>query len=94
VEKIFAAYDLKANAYMSPFVMPTAGMAIRAFEQLCRDPKTQFNQNPEDFILYELGEWDPAKGKGDWHPQCLELTRADQVLAETHPEAPKLKGVK
>ncbi|QXP07884.1 MAG: nonstructural protein [Arizlama microvirus] len=60
--KIFAIFDIKANAYLQPFFLPTNGMAIRSFETACNDNTTQFNRHPMDYTLFELGSFDDSSG--------------------------------
>jgi len=60
--KMFSVFDVKATAYGTPFFMPTIGMAIRAFTDVAADPQTQINKHPEDYVLYELGEFDDCDG--------------------------------
>lgn len=56
--QIFAVYDSKADAYLQPFFMPSKGQAMRSFQDLSNEPKTQFNKHPEDFTLFHIGEFD------------------------------------
>jgi hypothetical protein len=60
--QIFSVFDVKAGAYAPPFFMPTKGMAIRAFEEHCRDEKSAPFKHPEDYFLFHLGEFDDATG--------------------------------
>lgn len=60
--KIFTTYDSKAEAYLQPFFLPSRGEAIRAWQDVVNDQKTQFNKYPEDFTLFELGEFDSRSG--------------------------------
>lgn len=60
--KVFAIYDKAAEAYMTPFHMQTAGQALRAWEDSCRDENTQFAKHPSDFQLFEIGTYDDATG--------------------------------
>jgi len=61
--KVFAIFDIKANAYLQPFFLPTNGMAIRSFETACNDKSTQFSRHPMDYTLFELGEFDEVTGR-------------------------------
>lgn len=61
--KLFAIYDTKAEAYMTPFYLATKGMALRVFADCCNDPDHNFGKNPEDYVLFELGEFDANTGK-------------------------------
>jgi len=56
--KIFALHDGKAKFFQVPFFMPTVGMALRGFQDLCLDPQTMVYKHPEDFTLYEIGAFD------------------------------------
>lgn len=60
--KIYSVYDAKLEAYMQPFFMQTRGQALRAFTDTCNDTNTQFSKHPEDFTLFELGEYDDESG--------------------------------
>ncbi len=55
---MFAIYDAKTEAYLQPFFLPTVGSATRAFETACNDSNTQFFNNPEDYTLFQIGEFD------------------------------------
>lgn len=63
ISKIYAIYDSKLEAYMQPFFMQSKGQAVRAFTDTVNDDKTQFWKHPEDFTLFELGEYDDSTGK-------------------------------
>lgn len=60
--KIYSIYDSKSEAYMNPWYARTKGEAIRSFEQACKDEKSQLSKYPEDFTLFELGEFDEYMG--------------------------------
>lgn len=60
---IFSVKDTKADAWITPFMLPTKEMAIRTFSQACTDPDHQFGTFPQDFALSYLGEFDPINGK-------------------------------
>lgn len=58
IVKVFCVYDSKAEAYMSPFFMHSRGQALRAFGDTAQDSESQIGKHPEDFTLFELGEYD------------------------------------
>lgn len=60
--KMFTVYDSKVNAYNQPFFMRSRGEATRGWSDTVNDPKTNFNKHPEDFTLFELGEYDDENG--------------------------------
>lgn len=59
---IFSVKDTKADAWITPFMLPTKEMAIRTFSQACNDDNHQFGTYPQDYALSYLGEFDPIMG--------------------------------
>lgn len=60
--KIFCIHDVKAEAFLPPFFLPTVGMATRTFKDCCNNDQHQFGANPTDYTLFELGEFDDNNG--------------------------------
>lgn len=60
--KVYSVYDVKTEAYLNPFYMKTRGEAVRAWGEVVNDPQTNFCKFPTDYVLYEIGEFDDAKG--------------------------------
>ena len=63
IQKVFTIYDSKLEAYMQPFFMQSKGQAIRAFTDSVNDSQSQFNKHPEDFTLFQIGEYDDATAR-------------------------------
>lgn len=63
--KLFAVRDRATDQFGTPMFLITTGQAIRGFsDEINRaDRENQLNQHPEDFDLYELGEWESSTGK-------------------------------
>lgn len=60
---IYAIYDDAASAYMSPFFMHNHGLATRAFtDQVNAETPNQISEHPEQFALFQLGEYDDSTG--------------------------------
>lgn len=62
LQNIYTVYDEKANAYLTPFFIPTDGMAIRAMEDALLDEKHQFTMHPGDYTLYRIAIFDDSNG--------------------------------
>ena len=62
MEKVFAVYDSKAEAYLPPFFAQTDGLAIRLFQQAANEENHNFNKWSEDYTLFTIGEWDQDSG--------------------------------
>lgn len=60
--KVYSVYDVKVQAYSTPFFSVNDSTAFRSFSQLRNDPATQVNQFPDDFRLYRLGDFDDSSG--------------------------------
>lgn len=80
--KIFAVYDSKVEAYMSPFFMQTKGQAVRAYQDTISDPKTAFNKHPADFTLFEIGEWDDKNAAIISYDSKLNLGSALELMPQ------------
>lgn len=88
---VFSIRDSKANVFFHPFYQPTREVALRIFDQMANDQDTIVGRNPEDFTLYELGEFDAEKGvitmhelpvnlgiaKAAWKPHALNVDASD-----------------
>ena len=73
--------DRAADAYGRPMFVPSAGVAIRSFsDEINRDnPDNQLFNHPDDFDLYELGEFDDNTGLFSLHEQPKLLSLGKQV---------------
>lgn len=58
--KILVLRDIKANYYLPPMFAPNLGVALRQLTDAINANEKQFDwqKHPEDFELYEFGEWD------------------------------------
>lgn len=56
--KMFSIYDSKVPVYKQPFFMRSRGEAMRALESEMKDTNNGFYRHAEDFVLFELGEFD------------------------------------
>ena len=103
---MFSIYDLKAEAYMTPFWSQNEATAIRSLEQTLTDAAHPFCSNPEDYCLWVFGTFDEDQGRyEERHNGPMELVRCfDLMKAVTHekksfveenyPEHHSLKEVK
>jgi hypothetical protein len=73
--------DRAADAYGRPMFVPSAGVAIRSFsDEINRDnADNQLFNHPDDFDLYELGEFDDNTGLFTLHEQPKLLSLGKQV---------------
>lgn len=81
--KAFSVFDQKAECYMLPFFMGTKGQAIRSFQDCLKNQEHQFSKYPEDFTLYEIGEYDDSKALLSPHDKKISLGTALELKATT-----------
>lgn len=62
MKKIVVIYDVKALAHYDPMFVPTIEAALRLFAEAANDKSTAVGRFPEDFTLFEIGEWDEHSG--------------------------------
>lgn len=62
--KVVCVRDRAADVYGQPNFVLSIGSAIRSFADEVNNPRENnaFNKHPEDFDLYELGEFDDETG--------------------------------
>jgi len=58
--KMYTVYDIKVEAYLMPHFFRSRGEALRAYVTACNDSQTSFFKNPEDFLFYEIGDYDDS----------------------------------
>lgn len=61
-DKIYVIKDQKAG-FMNPFLQPNELVAIRNFSQTCKDESTNLAKYPEDYSLWEIGEFNHDTGE-------------------------------
>lgn len=83
IQKIFSVYDQKAEAYLPPFYLPNRNMAVRTFTDCVNSKDHQFNRNPSDYLLVELGEWDDSSATFDLYPSLKSLGTAFEYLRKS-----------
>lgn len=77
-QKIFCVYDRAVEAYSTPFASDTPGAAMRMFLDLCNNPQHPYGQHPEDYVLYELGDWDQVTGDFEAHKEPVRTCYGNQ----------------
>lgn len=81
--KIFTIHDAKSEAYLTPIYFRTKGEAIRAFTATVNDETSNFSKNPEDFTLFELGEYDDCKAKLSPHLTAIPIGKALEFVKQS-----------
>jgi hypothetical protein len=61
--KIYSVYDVKAKTWAQPFTCPTRGQALRSWDTVANDKESEISKYPEDFHLFEVGEFDIENGR-------------------------------
>ena len=66
--KIIALRDIKTNIYKPTMFVNNINVAIRDLRDMVNDqdtsrPKEDWQRHPEDFELWELGEWETETGQ-------------------------------
>lgn len=63
IKKLYSVKDVKSGLFNAPMMFVTKGEAIRGFTQAANDNGTMVGKYPEDFGLYELGEFNDESAK-------------------------------
>lgn len=57
IDKMYAIYDNKTEAFNAPFFAPTDGAATRIVQDALADGNNQLARHPADFNLFHVGEF-------------------------------------
>ena len=87
MQRVFAVRDVKADAFETLIVLPTRGLALRGFVNAAAQPDSPLNKYPADFMLYELGEYDPNTGSINGHSTPIFISSATEALASAQRES-------
>lgn len=83
LHKIFSVYDSKTGAYCAPFFMKARGEALRSFSDTAMGKDTLISSHPEDFTLFELGEYDDSCAKFTLYDTPVSLGVAIELLPKS-----------
>ncbi len=83
LHKLYSVHDVKSEAYLQPFFLQTKGQAIRSFTDCVNDPKHQFGAHPEDYTLFELGEYDDPSAAFHLHETPHVIGKAIEFIQTT-----------
>lgn len=74
--------DSAARLYGTPFFVQHAAQAVRSLrdEVNSKDSKSDVNQHPSDFELYELGSYDEDTGMVVCHASPVLIARAKDLI--------------
>lgn len=82
-KNVYAVYDEKAELYNNPFYMLNDKMALRAFKDLANDPQSTIYNNPSDFSLYLIAEYDDSTAETQSMIPIKIIAKATEVKHET-----------
>ena len=60
--KIYAVKDVQADAFMQPIIRPNEEVSVRDFTHAVTAADSPMSANADDYILYEIGDWDDESG--------------------------------
>lgn len=67
--KVCAVRDRQTLSFGLPVCVVATGVAVRSFIDQVNQAGSTFNQHPEDYVLYYVGEFDDTNGQ--LHPAEL-----------------------
>ena len=86
IQNAYSIKDAKANVFSAPFFSINDKTAQRSFEQAKNDSNTTINQNPEDYSLYRLAQFDDQSG--ELHPEKQPYYLSTAAAAPVKEEIP------
>jgi len=80
ITKIFSMYDSKVEAYNKPFHQTTKGEALRTFIDAVNDERSPMSKHPEDYSLFQIGEFDDQTGKYTSNEKPVHIANAHEFV--------------
>lgn len=80
--KMCCVYDSKVGAYLPPMFFRSKMEAIRSFSSAVADESHQFCKYPEDYTLFDVGEWDDSTCKFTPHLTPISLIKAHECVRD------------
>jgi len=80
--KVFTLYDSAAEAYDPPHFIRSTGEAVRLFSNAVKDPQTKVAKHPDDYTLFEIGEFDELTGQISMYNAHKSLGVATEYIAK------------
>lgn len=59
---VYSIYDKKAQAYFNPIYYHYKGEALRWFEDVVQDEKSNLSRHPADFAFFRVGMFNVSTG--------------------------------
>lgn len=82
--KMLAVYDSKVEAFMTPMFFQSVGQAMRSFGDAVQNAESEFAKHPEDYVLFEIADFNPSTGSLEVLPAAksvasgLQFARAEE----------------
>lgn len=62
IKKVLSVFDDKVGAFSQPFMSVNRQAALRDFQRAVEDQNLDLFHFPDDYVLFELGEFDDESG--------------------------------
>lgn len=82
-KKIYVVHDCKSESYTAPMLHLAIGDALRAFTSAANNRETMIGTNPEDFSLFEVGEYDERTAKFKIWKSMVHVANAIDLVQST-----------
>lgn len=82
---MYIVYDGKSESYTLPMFHLAVGDAIRNFTQAANSKESMIGLYPEDFSLFECGEYDEQTGKFSLYKAIKHVANAIDLVQSSEP---------
>lgn len=82
---VFSVFDVKSGTFGTPFFCVNPAVALRTFQDLVNDSQSVVNRYPDDFQLFQFGQFDESTGLFDLSDRPVFLSNARDYLRSLTP---------
>lgn len=83
MSKLYVIFDSKAQVYTAPMIQRNSAEFIRGFGTVVNDGKSSYSLYPEDYIAFEIGEYDERTGSINAYNEPISVVRAIDLVKQT-----------
>lgn len=83
---VYCIFDSKSESYHPPTLQPNHATAIRAAENILKNPQSQITQTPEDFSIFHIGQFDDNTGKVTSREPLEHVANFHEIAAQLNNE--------
>lgn len=77
--QVYSIYDKRARVYQGMICFTNDDVALRYFSDLLKDKNSMIGAHPEDYIIFNIGQFNDTFGKFSNHKTFVEIINSGKL---------------